>query len=109
MIKKEYTMSEIYLQAGEGPESESWTTVLGIWAEETGSRGESGKFLKSVLTGKATRLLHPWNFLSKSTGVGCHSFSRGSSQPRVKPGSPALQADALLSEPPGNRYKKSHD
>ena len=53
MIKKEYTMSEIYLQAGEGPESESWTTVLGIWAEETGSRGESGKFLKSVLTGKA--------------------------------------------------------
>lgn len=53
MIKKEYTMSEIYLQAGEGPENESWTRVLGIWAEETGSRGESGKFLKSVLTGKA--------------------------------------------------------
>ena len=28
------------------------------------------------------------------------SFSRGSSQPRIKPGSPSLQADALLSEPP---------
>ena len=27
------------------------------------------------------------------------SFSRGSSQPRIKPGSPALQADSLLSEP----------
>ena len=28
-------------------------------------------------------------------------FSRGSSQPRIKPRSPALQADSLLSEPPG--------
>ena len=29
------------------------------------------------------------------------SFSRGSSQPRIEPGSPALEADALTSEPPG--------
>ena len=29
------------------------------------------------------------------------SFSRGSSQPRDRTGAPALQADALLSEPPG--------
>ena len=29
------------------------------------------------------------------------SFSRGSSQPRDRTGSPALQADALSSEPPG--------
>ena len=29
------------------------------------------------------------------------SFSRGSSQPRDRPGSPALQVDSLLSEPPG--------
>ena len=28
------------------------------------------------------------------------SFSRGSSQPRIEPGSPTLQADALTSEPP---------
>ena len=28
-------------------------------------------------------------------------FSRGSSQPRVEPRSPTLQADSLLSEPPG--------
>ena len=27
--------------------------------------------------------------------------SRGSSQPRMEPGSPALQADSLPSEPPG--------
>ena len=27
-------------------------------------------------------------------------FSRGSFQPRIKPGSPALQADSLPSEPP---------
>ena len=30
------------------------------------------------------------------------SFSRRSSDSRTEPGSPALQADALLSEPPGN-------
>ena len=32
------------------------------------------------------------------------SFSRGSSQPRIKPGSPSLQADALPSEPPGEPH-----
>ena len=29
-----------------------------------------------------TALLCPWDFPSKNTGVGCHSSSRGSSQPR---------------------------
>ena len=32
--------------------------------------------------------------------------SRGSSQPRIKPRSPALQEDSLLSEPPGKPRKK---
>ena len=30
------------------------------------------------------------------------SFSRGSPNPGIKPGSPALQADSLPAEPPGN-------
>ena len=30
----------------------------------------------------SARLLCPWNFPDKFTGVGCHSFSRGSSHPR---------------------------
>ena len=30
------------------------------------------------------------------------SFSRGSSQPRIEPASPALQTDSLPSEPAGN-------
>ena len=29
------------------------------------------------------------------------AFSRGSANPEIKPGSPALQADSSLSEPPG--------
>ena len=33
------------------------------------------------------------------------SFSRGSSQPRDEPGSSALQADSLPSEPPGKSLK----
>ena len=28
-----------------------------------------------------TRLLFPWEYLDKNTGVGCHSFSRGSFRP----------------------------
>ena len=36
------------------------------------------------------------------TGVGCHSFFQGGlPNPGSEPGSPALQADSLLSEPPG--------
>ena len=31
-------------------------------------------------------------------------FSRDLPDPGIEPGSPALQADALLSEPPGNSY-----
>ena len=33
---------------------------------------------------RPSRLLCPWNFPGKNTGVGCHSFSRGSSCPRVQ-------------------------
>ena len=29
-----------------------------------------------------TRLLHPWDFLGKITGVGCHFLLQGTSQPR---------------------------
>ena len=48
-------------------------------------------------------LLHPWNFLGKSTGVGCHFLLQGIfPTPGIEAGSPALQVDALLSEPPGN-------
>ena len=38
------------------------------------------------------------------------SFSRGSSDPGIKPMSPALKADSLLSEPLGNLYiRVGHD
>ena len=49
-----------------------------------------------------TRLLHPWDFSAKNTGVGCHFLLQGIFQtPEIEPGSPTLQADALLAEPPG--------
>ena len=44
-----------------------------------------------------TRLLHPWDFLGKSTGAGCHFLLQGIlPDPGIKPRSPA-------SEPPGKR------
>ena len=44
----------------------------------------------------------PQNSPGKNTGVGCHSrFPGDLPDPGIKPGSPALWADALPSEPPG--------
>ena len=41
-------------------------------------------------------------FPGKNTGVGCHSLLQGIfPNPGIEPGSPALQADYLPSEPPG--------
>ena len=38
----------------------------------------------------------------KNTGVGCHFLLQGNlPDPGIKPRSPELQADSLLSEPPG--------
>ena len=53
------------------------------------------------------RLLCPWNSPGKNTGVGSHSLLQGiflsqGSEPGIKPRSPTLQGDSLLSEPPGS-------
>ena len=40
----------------------------------------------------------------KNTGMGCHALLQGNlPNPGIKPGSPALQADSLPSEPPGSQ------
>ena len=50
------------------------------------------------LPGSSVRGITP----GKNTGVGCHFLPQESnSHPGIKPRSPALQADSLLSEPPG--------
>ena len=51
-------------------------------------------------------LLQPWDSPGKNTGVGCHFLLQGifptqGLNPRIEPGSPALEADTLTSEPPG--------
>ena len=50
-----------------------------------------------------TRLLGPRKFPGKNTWVGCHFLLQGifPGDPGTEPGSPALQADSLPSEPPG--------
>ena len=45
-----------------------------------------------------------WLFQARILEWVAFSFSRGSSQPRDQTGSPALQADALPSEPPGKTF-----
>ena len=55
-----------------------------------------------------TRLLRPWDFLVKSTGVGCHFFLQGIFKTQgLNPGLPHCR-HALPSKPPGkslNMYK----
>ena len=51
------------------------------------------------------RLLCPWDSSGKNTGVDCHSLlQRIFPTQGIKPGSPALQADSLSSEPQGYCY-----
>ena len=45
--------------------------------------------------------------LCKSAGVDCHFLLQGIFLTRIKPGSPALQADTLSSEPPGKPLPNS--
>ena len=52
-----------------------------------------------------TRLLCPWDSPGKNTGVGGLSLLPGILPTQVtEPGSPALQADSLPSEPPGKPF-----
>ena len=42
----------------------------------------------------------------KNTGVGCHALLQGNlPKPGTEPRSPVLQADSLLSEPPGKPHE----
>ena len=49
-----------------------------------------------------TRLLCPWDFPGKDTGMGCHFLLRGSSEPGIEPGSPALWTASVPTELQGN-------
>ena len=56
------------------------------------------------------RLLCPWDFPGENTGVDCHFLLQEIfPTKRIKPGSPALWADALPSEPPGNQTENPKD
>ena len=51
------------------------------------------------------RLLCPWDSPGKNTGVDCHFLLQGDlPDPGIKPRSPALQANSLLTELRGNVY-----
>ena len=49
----------------------------------------------------AYQVLPPWDSPDKSIGVGCHFLLQGIFPTGIEPRSPAFQADALTSEPPG--------
>ena len=69
--------------------------------------GDSGCVSPSVVSDslrphglQPTRLLCPWGFPGKNTGVDCHFPSSGDLPDQgIEPECPALQADSLLSEP----------
>ena len=52
-----------------------------------------------------TKLLRPWDFQGKSTGVGCHFLLQGISQPRDRTQVSHIVDRCLPSEPPGKSYQ----
>ena len=55
-----------------------------------------------------TSLLCPWDSPGKNTGVGSHFLLQGNlPDSGIDPGSPSMQADSLLTAPPGKPYNKS--
>ena len=56
---------------------------------------------ETLLTVAPTRLLYPWVFPGNRTGVGCHFFFRGLSDPGIKPASPALAGGFFTAETSG--------
>ena len=54
-----------------------------------------------------TRLLRPWDFLGKSTGVGCRFLLQGTSQPRDRTQVSHIVERRFLSEPPLDLSQKA--
>ena len=46
------------------------------------SESEVAELCSTLCDPMDTRLLRPWGFLGKSTGVGCHFLLQGTSHPR---------------------------
>ena len=59
------------------------------------------RFFATPWTVQFARFLHPWDSPGKNTEVGCRFLLQGIFPTQGwNPGSPALEADALTSEPP---------
>ena len=58
-------------------------TIALIWHDsKSESESEVAQSCPTLCEPKDTRLLRPWDFLGKSTGVGCHFFLQRTSRPR---------------------------
>ena len=86
------------------PGSQSQRTGLGYFSEV-----KSLSYVQLFATSWAVtqlcptpaKLLRPWNFPGKNTGIGCYFLLQGNlPNPGIKPSCPTLWANSLLSEPP---------
>ena len=86
-----------------------YINLIWLWQVVSGSESEvtqSCPTLCDPMDCSPPGSFHPWSFLSKSTGVGCHFLLQGNlPDPGIEPGYPSLQVDALPSEPPGNQVR----
>ena len=117
-----FQMFKLVFEKAEEPEIKL-STFVGSWIKEQNYRktstsasltslnlcvGMRAKSLQSWLTLfqplglQSARLLCPWDFPGKNTGVGSLSLLQGNlSNPGIKPRSPTLQVDSLPAEPQG--------
>ena len=63
----------------------------------------------SFVTSKDYRLLFPWDFPGKNTGVDCHFLHQGNlSDPGIEPVSPALAGGVFIAKTPREPKFKLH-
>ena len=60
-------------------------------------------------TVQSARLLFPWDFPGKNTGVGCHFLPGNLPDPGIELLSPALAGRFLTAEPPGRQIQQKKE
>ena len=79
----------------------SWLIITVILSVKVKVLSQVRLFMTPWAVACQASLSMEWNSPGNNTGVVCHFLLQGTSRPRIKSRSPVLQADSLLSEPPG--------
>ena len=94
------------LETQQWPQDWKWSVFMPILKRSESEVAQSFPTLCNPWTGACPRILHPWDFPGKNSGVGCHFLLQVIFPTQgIEPGSLALRADTSPAESPGNPKK----